>query len=139
MKKFKPHFIYDWVLRYQYRYFSDVRLATKMYPNLKLFASFLSDMAARGKTGLVSWKKYGDWLEPGKVPSLNIIGQSASPCLRLPVCISLSGAYFNTPPVLCTALLSCAPRTMLCLPILCPTHHVVAPGYLLLLPGQTHP
>ena len=44
-------------VRYQYRYFSDQRLATKLYPNVKAFADFLSRMASHGKSGLVTWKK----------------------------------------------------------------------------------
>lgn len=71
-------FAFPLVYSYQYRYFSDTRLATKMYSNVRAFADFLSRMASHGKTGLVTWKKYGDWLEPGKVPSLDIIGEMSS-------------------------------------------------------------
>ena len=35
-------------------------------------------MADAGKSGILTWKKYGDWLEPGRVPSEDIIGEMSS-------------------------------------------------------------
>jgi len=66
------------IFSYQHRYYGDVRMATMLYPGLKEFASYLKRTADAGKIGLVTWKKYGDWLEPGRVPSLDIIGQMSS-------------------------------------------------------------
>lgn len=71
-------FAYPLVFSYQHRYFGDTQLARTLWPGIEAYAGFLQRMAARGKTGLISWKKYGDWLEPGKVPSLNIIGEMSS-------------------------------------------------------------
>ena len=44
-------FAFPLVYSYQYRYFTDVRLATKLWPNVKKFTDFLGSMAGRGKTG----------------------------------------------------------------------------------------
>lgn len=60
------------------RYFGDERLAEALWPGIRSYADFLMRMAASGKSGLVSWKKYGDWLEPGKVASNDIIGEMSS-------------------------------------------------------------
>ncbi len=53
-------------------------LVQRLSSNLKAYGGFLQRMASRGKTGLVSWKKYGDWLQPGRVPSSDLIGQMSS-------------------------------------------------------------
>ena len=74
-------FAYPLVYSYQHRYMGDTRLATNLYPGIKSYVDFLRDMANRGKgktKGLITWKKYGDWLEPGRVPSLGIIGEMGS-------------------------------------------------------------
>jgi hypothetical protein len=74
-------FAYPLVYSYQHRYMADTRLATTLYPGIKQYTDFLRRMAshAKGKTqGLITWKKYGDWLEPGRVPSLSIIGEMGS-------------------------------------------------------------
>lgn len=74
-------FAYPLVFSYQHRYFGDTRLATTLYPGITAYADFLKRMgdSGTGKTkGLVTWKKYGDWLEPGRVPSLEIIGEMSS-------------------------------------------------------------
>jgi len=71
-------FAFPLCFSYQHRYMGDERLAAKLWPGILSYADFLSRMASRGKTGLISWKKYGDWLEPGKVPSLAIIGMMSS-------------------------------------------------------------
>jgi hypothetical protein len=74
-------FAYPLVFSYQHRYFGDTRLATTLYPGITAYANFLKRMgdSGTGKTkGLVTWKKYGDWLEPGRVPSLDIIGEMSS-------------------------------------------------------------
>lgn len=74
-------FAYPLVLSYQHRYMADTRLTASLYPGIREYANFLKGMADRGKgktKGLVTWKKYGDWLEPGRVPSLNIIGEMGS-------------------------------------------------------------
>eukprot|EP00040_Diaphanoeca_grandis_P012333 m.62571 g.62571 ORF g.62571 m.62571 type:complete len:1144 (-) comp23173_c0_seq2:336-3767(-) len=71
-------FAYPLVFSYQYRYFGDKRLVQTLWGGIQSYTDFLVGMASRGKSGLVSWKKYGDWLEPGKVPSLDIIGEMSS-------------------------------------------------------------
>jgi alpha-L-rhamnosidase len=74
-------FAYPLVFSYQHRYFGDTRLATSLYPGIAAYTDFLHRMGdtGKGKTkGLVTWKKYGDWLEPGRVPSLTIIGEMSS-------------------------------------------------------------
>ena len=74
-------FAYPLVFSYQHRYFGDTRLATNLYPGISAFADFLKRMGdtGTGKTkGLVTWKKYGDWLEPGRVESGEIIGEMSS-------------------------------------------------------------
>ena len=71
-------FAYPLVFSYQHRYMADNRLATTLYPGIKAYAGFLQRMADAGTTGLVTWKKYGDWLQPGRVPSLDIIGEMSS-------------------------------------------------------------
>jgi hypothetical protein len=45
----------------------DLTLGRKLWPGIQAYADFLVGMASRGKSGLVSWKKYGDWLQPGTV------------------------------------------------------------------------
>jgi alpha-L-rhamnosidase len=71
-------FAYPLVFSYQHRYMADARLAAALYSGIKGYADFLKRMADAGKTGLVTWKKYGDWLQPGRVPSLDIIGEISS-------------------------------------------------------------
>jgi hypothetical protein len=66
------------IFSYQHRYYGDERMATTLYPGLKAFANYLKRTADAGKAGLVTWYKYGDWLEPGRVPSLGIIGEMSS-------------------------------------------------------------
>ena len=63
---------------YQQRYFGDRRLSSELWPGIQSYVGFLKGMASRGKSGLVSWAKYGDWLEPGKVPSSTLIGEMSS-------------------------------------------------------------
>lgn len=71
-------FAYPLVFSYQTRYFADLALAHRLWPGIKSFVGFLQRMASRGKRGLLSWSKYGDWLEPGKVPSNAIIREMGS-------------------------------------------------------------
>jgi len=74
-------FAYPLVFSYQHRYFGDERIAETLYPGITAYTDFLKRMgdSGTGKTkGLVTWKKYGDWLEPGRVPSLDIIGEMSS-------------------------------------------------------------
>eukprot|EP00041_Stephanoeca_diplocostata_P036268 m.1315125 g.1315125 ORF g.1315125 m.1315125 type:complete len:1170 (+) comp24835_c0_seq70:89-3598(+) len=71
-------FAYPLVYSYQVRYFADMRLGHELWPGIEAYVGFLTSMANRGKSGLISWKKYGDWLEPGKVPSVDIIGEMSS-------------------------------------------------------------
>lgn len=48
------------------------------------YADFLAAAASRGSSGLISWAKYGDWLEPGKVPSsLDPLTSHSCPVLHL--------------------------------------------------------
>ena len=63
---------------YQHRYYGDARMTTTLYPGLKAFASYLQRTADAGNAGLVTWYKYGDWLEPGRVASEGIIGEMSS-------------------------------------------------------------
>ena len=93
-------FGYPLVFSYQHRYFADERLAKELYPGIKAFADYLKRMADAGKTGMLTWVKCehrsvcgaccasvqhpdsvrindadGDWLEPGRTPSVPIIGE----------------------------------------------------------------
>lgn len=54
-------FAYPLVFSYQHRYMADTRLAATLYAGIKGYADFLKRMGDAGKTGLVTWKKYGDW------------------------------------------------------------------------------
>eukprot|EP00658_Telonema_sp_P-2_P008650 TRINITY_DN1326_c0_g1_i14.p1 TRINITY_DN1326_c0_g1~~TRINITY_DN1326_c0_g1_i14.p1 ORF type:complete len:749 (-),score=116.16 TRINITY_DN1326_c0_g1_i14:385-2631(-) len=71
-------FAFPLVYSYQHRYMGEIQLAARLFPAIQDYAQFLVRMAGRGNTGLVSWKKYGDWLQPGRVQSTDLIGEMSS-------------------------------------------------------------
>lgn len=60
-------FAYPLVYSYVFRYYGDAGLAARLFPGIQAYVDWQLRMAGRSKTGLLSWFKYGDWLEPGKV------------------------------------------------------------------------
>lgn len=71
-------FAYPLVYSYVFRYYGDADLAARLFPGIQEYVDWQLRMANSSKTGLLSWFKYGDWLEPGKVRSEDIIGAMSS-------------------------------------------------------------
>merc|ERR1711937_783189 len=69
---------YPLVYSYQHRYFADGRLARSLWPRIQSYVGFLQNVAKHGKSGLVTWHRYGDWLQPGRRESEDIIGEMSS-------------------------------------------------------------
>ena len=71
-------FAFPLVFSYVHRYYGSQEFARQTWPHLQAYAMWLQRMAGTSKTGLISWYKYGDWLEPGRVASTGLIGAMSS-------------------------------------------------------------
>ena len=60
------------------RYYGDRRLATELYPGVAAYVDWQVNVAENSSSGLVDFHYYGDWLQPGRVASSEIISRMSS-------------------------------------------------------------
>eukprot|EP00054_Salpingoeca_dolichothecata_P024379 m.165905 g.165905 ORF g.165905 m.165905 type:complete len:451 (+) comp24993_c0_seq3:1459-2811(+) len=69
---------YPLIFNYLWQYHQDKSFVASFYPGIKQYVEYHRRVAAHNPSGLVLYHYYGDWLQPGKVASTDLIGNMSS-------------------------------------------------------------